>query len=196
MNPDGESSGSPAAEQARDSNSSEPGPQPGPQPGSTGDGGSRVTIDVATPEVGGEEVAWIRDRLELVVSLVETEIDRRIVRCSVRVVGDLEMSEAHQRFSDVEGTTDVLTFVTENESGIEIDLLACADEAARRCAEFDHDLRRELLLYGVHGLLHAIGHDDHEPGAHALMHAEEDRLLTKIGVGPIFRTPSSEGDSR
>ena len=155
-----------------------------------------MTIDVATPEVGGEEVTWIRDRLELVVSLVETEIDRRIVRCSVRVVGDLEMSEAHQRFSDVEGTTDVLTFVTENESGIEIDLLACADEAARRCAEFDHDLRRELLLYGVHGLLHAIGHDDHEPGAHALMHAEEDRLLTKIGVGPIFRTPSSEGDSR
>ena len=128
MNPDGESSGSPAAEQARDSNSSEP----GPQPGSTGDGGSRVTIDVATPEVGGEEVTWIRDRLELVVSLVETEIDRRIVRCSVRVVGDLEMSEAHQRFSDVEGTTDVLTFVTENESGIEIDLLACADEAASR----------------------------------------------------------------
>jgi ssRNA-specific RNase YbeY (16S rRNA maturation enzyme) len=53
-----------------------------------------------------------------------------------------------------------------------------------------------LLLYGVHGLLHAIGHDDHEPGAHALMHAEEDRLLTKIGVGPIFRSPLSEGDSR
>ncbi|MFB0987245.1 MAG: rRNA maturation RNase YbeY [Phycisphaerales bacterium] len=195
MNPDGESSGSPAAEQARDSNSSEPGPQPGPQSGSTGDGGSHVTIDVATPEVGGEEATWIRDRLELVVSLVETEIDRRIVRCAVRVVGDLEMSEAHQRFSDVKGTTDVLTFVTENESGIEIDLLACADEAARRCAEFDHDLRRELLLYGVHGLLHAIGHDDHELGAHTLMHAEEDRLLTKIGVGPIFRSPLSEGDS-
>ena len=192
MNPDGESSGSPAAEQARDSNSSEP----GPQPGSTGDGGSRVTIDVATPEIGGEAVAWIRDRLELVVSLVETEIDRRIVRCSVRVVGDLEMSAAHQRFSDVEGTTDVLTFVTETEAGIEIDLLACSDEAGRRCSELGHDLARELLLYGVHGLMHAIGHDDHEPEAHTLMHAEEDRLLTRIGVGAIFRSPSSQGDSQ
>jgi probable rRNA maturation factor len=192
MNPDGESSGSPAAEQARDSNSSEP----GPQPGSTGDGGSRVTIDVATPEVSGEAVAWIRDRLELVVSLVETEIDRRIVRCSVRVVGDLEMSAAHQRFSDVEGTTDVLTFVTETEAGIEIDLLACSDEAGRRCSELGHDLARELLLYGVHGLMHAIGHDDHEPEAHTLMHAEEDRLLTRIGVGAIFRSPSSQGDSQ
>jgi probable rRNA maturation factor len=192
MNPDGESSGSPAAEKARDSNSSEP----GPQPGSTGDGGSRVTIDVATPEVSGEAVAWIRDRLELVVSLVETEIDRRIVRCSVRVVGDLEMSAAHQRFSDVEGTTDVLTFVTETEAGIEIDLLACSDEAGRRCSELGHDLARELLLYGVHGLMHAIGHDDHEPEAHTLMHAEEDRLLTRIGVGAIFRSPSSQGDSQ
>ncbi|MDA0295134.1 MAG: rRNA maturation RNase YbeY [Planctomycetota bacterium] len=194
MNADGDSSGSSAAEKARDSKSSETGPQPGTSGNSECAAG--VTIDIATPGVGFDDAAWIRDRLELVVSLVETEIDRRIIRCSVRIVGDPEMSDAHRRFSDVEGTTDVLTFATESEAGIEIDLLACVDEAARRCAEFDHDLRRELLLYGVHGLMHAIGHDDHEPEAHALMHAEEDRLLTKIGVGPIFRSHSNEGESR
>jgi ssRNA-specific RNase YbeY (16S rRNA maturation enzyme) len=44
--------------------------------------------------------------------------------------------------------------------------------------------------------MHAIGHDDHEPEAHTLMHAEEDRLLTRIGVGAIFRSPSSQGDSQ
>ena len=104
------------------------------------------------------------------------------------------LPSCNERFSGVEGTTDVLTFVSESEAGIEIDLLACVDEASRRCSEFDHDLRRELLLYSVHGLLHAIGHDDHEPEAHALMHAEEDRLLTKIGVGPVFRSqPGEEG---
>ncbi|MDG2020948.1 MAG: rRNA maturation RNase YbeY [Phycisphaerales bacterium] len=193
MNAEGESSGNSAAEQACDSGSSEPGPQPGSPGGGESVGG--VTIDVATPVVANQDADWIRDRLESVVSLVETEIDRRIVRCSVRLVADPEMSEAHRRFSGVEGTTDVLTFVSESEAGIEIDLLACVDEASRRCSEFDHDLRRELLLYGVHGLLHAIGHDDHEPDAHALMHAEEDRLLTKIGVGPVFRSRPGEEKS-
>jgi probable rRNA maturation factor len=194
MNADGDSSGNPATEQACDASSSEPGPQPGTSDGCASTSG--VTIDIATPGVGVEEAAWIRDRLESVVGLVEAEIDRRIVRCSVRIVGDPEMKVAHQRFSGVEGTTDVLTFVTETEAGIEIDLLACSDEAGRRCSELAHDLSRELLLYGVHGLMHAIGHDDHEPEAHTLMHAEEDRLLTKIGVGAIFRSPSSEGDSQ
>ncbi len=193
MNAEGDSSGnSAAAEQGCDASSSEPGPQPGSPGGGEPEPG--VTIDVAAPGVEGHDADWIRDRLESVVSLVETEIDRRIVRCSVRLVADPVMSEAHQRFSGVEGTTDVLTFVSESEAGIEIDLLACVDEASRRCSEFDHDLRRELLLYSVHGLLHAIGHDDHEPEAHALMHAEEDRLLTKIGVGPVFRSqPGEEG---
>ena len=193
MNAEGDSSGnSAAAEQGCDASSSEPGPQPGSPGGGEPEPG--VTIDVAAPGVEGHDADWIRDRLESVVSLVETEIDRRIVRCSVRLVADPVMSEAHQRFSGVEGTTDVLTFVSESEAGIEIDLLACVAEASRRCSEFDHDLRRELLLYSVHGLLHAIGHDDHEPEAHALMHAEEDRLLTKIGVGPVFRSqPGEEG---
>ena len=193
MNAEGDSSGnSAAAEQGCDASSSEPGPQPGSPGGGEPEPG--VTIDVAAPGVEGHDADWIRDRLESVVSLVETEIDRRIVRCSARLVADPVMSEAHQRFSGVEGTTDVLTFVSESEAGIEIDLLACVDEASRRCSEFDHDLRRELLLYSVHGLLHAIGHDDHEPEAHALMHAEEDRLLTKIGVGPVFRSqPGEEG---
>ena len=218
MNAEGDSSGnSAAAEQGCDASSSEPGPQPGSPGGGEPEPG--VTIDVAAPGVEGHDADWIRDRLESVVSLVETEIDRRIVRCSVRLVADPVMSEAHQRFSGVEGTTDVLTFVSESEAGIEIDLLACVDEASRRCSEFDHDLRRELLLPGltqpnlrvrqcrlpaaiVHwyelgqyaGTQPPPKHADHEPEAHALMHAEEDRLLTKIGVGPVFRSqPGEEG---
>ena len=43
-----------------------------------------------------------------------------------------------------------------------------------------------MLLYAVHGLLHCAGFDDHETAAFDRMHAEEDRILRAIGVGPIF----------
>ena len=63
----------------------------------------------------------------------------------------------------------------------------CLDEAARRAIEFGHGVERELLLYAVHGVLHCLGHDDHEEEQRARMHREEDRLLAAVGVGAVYR---------
>ncbi|MBU3729002.1 MAG: rRNA maturation RNase YbeY [Phycisphaerales bacterium] len=117
------------------------------------------------------------------------------------------MGRLHERHSGIAGTTDVLTFVGGLAlprdgaaaagdgagagdrgcvEGIEIDAAICADEAARRCGDFGHGVREELLLYAVHALLHAVGFDDATADQHALMHAEEDRLLQRLGHGALF----------
>ena len=104
------------------------------------------------------------------------------------IVGDAEMIRLHRVHSGQPATTDVLTFPAHaGGEPIEVDIVACADEAARRAAEFGHAVDRELLLYAIHGLLHCCGHDDHEPEAHERMHAEEDRILRALGVGATFR---------
>lgn len=108
-------------------------------------------------------------------------------RISIRVVQDEEMSRLHAKYSNVSTTTDVLTFVDgELESGIEVDLALCVDEAERRSAEFGHSVENELALYAVHGLLHAIGFNDQDEEDARQMHAEEDRILTAIGLGAVF----------
>ena len=48
--------------------------------------------------------------------------------------------------------------------------------------------QRELALYVVHGCLHLCGHDDRRPTDFSKMHALEDRILTNIGIGPVFDT--------
>jgi probable rRNA maturation factor len=110
----------------------------------------------------------------------------------VRVVDDAVMSAAHEGFMGVSGTTDVLTFdLTEPGSGVlDVDILACRDEAARQAAERGHSVERELLLYIIHGVLHCLGHDDHDEAAAARMHAEEDRVLRAIGVGATYASGS------
>lgn len=110
----------------------------------------------------------------------------------VRIVQDAEMAEAHVRYSGIEGTTDVLTFdLSEGASArggaLDVDILVCADEARRQALEHGHGPVREMLLYVLHGVLHCLGHDDHSDDGFEKMHAEEDRILTAIGVGATFR---------
>jgi probable rRNA maturation factor len=107
---------------------------------------------------------------------------------SAKVVGDSAMAEAHERFSGVGGTTDVLTFdlrASEREA-LCVDVLVCLDQAERAARARGLAVRSELLLYLVHAMLHCLGHDDHDEAASAAMHAAEDRLLTGLGVGPVY----------
>ena len=109
----------------------------------------------------------------------------------VKVIGDEEMSAAHVRYSGVEGTTDVLTFDLADGGAakgepLDVDIFVCVDEARRRATELGHDMERELLLYVVHGVLHCLGHDDHDEAGYARMHALEDGVLRAIGVGAVF----------
>jgi probable rRNA maturation factor len=115
----------------------------------------------------------------------------------VRVVGDAAMAAAHQRYAGVAGTTDVLTFdLAGDPSKLDVDILVCMDEAARQAARRGHETRTELLLYIVHGILHCLGHDDHDEAAAARMHAEEDRLLSAVGVGAVYaRSEAGAGPS-
>ncbi|NCF39372.1 MAG: rRNA maturation RNase YbeY, partial [Planctomycetia bacterium] len=162
MHADGDTDGGSAPEPAAEPDPPEPG-----SPGGIPANSSAAIVEVRCSASGGETVdlAWIRDRAGAVIHRVSAEQDKRIERCTVLIVDDAEMSVAHERFSRVSGPTDVLTFVSETGDGLEIDLLACLDEASRRVASFQHDVMHELLLYVVHGVLHAVGHDDHDPEA-------------------------------
>ncbi len=124
-----------------------------------------------------------------VVPLLRTpgRVAAPVARASFRIVDDAEMSTLHERHSKIAGTTDVLTFPWASPpEPIEVDVAICHDEAKRRAAELGHSVDREVILYAVHGLLHAAGFTDDAADAHAAMHAEEDRLLEAIGVGATF----------
>lgn len=115
----------------------------------------------------------------------------------VRVVDDAEMADAHLRYADTPGTTDVLTFdlseVSEDGGAVHLDtdIMVCFDEGQRRAAERGHETRRELLLYIIHGVLHCLGHDDHDDESYECMHRAEDEILTALGVGATFRPAGS-----
>jgi len=139
------------------------------------------------------DIAWIRRHAESAVLALGCTGEAR-----VRFVGDDEMSSAHERHTGVAGTTDVLTFDLRDEAAqsdspidLDVDIMVCVDEAQRRSDELGHGARRELLLYFVHGVLHCLGYDDHDDDSYERMHAAEDELLKRIGVGRTFQPSES-----
>jgi probable rRNA maturation factor len=138
------------------------------------------------------DVTWLADALRRVVLRATPVGADRWGEIVVRVVDDPEMTRLHARHRGDATTTDVLTFPDASDGRMSVDLAVCRDEAARQAATRGHRIEEELLLYAVHGLLHCAGYDDHDPDAAAAMHAQEDRLLGEIGVGPVY---GRRGDS-
>jgi probable rRNA maturation factor len=148
---------------------------------STNRGGADVEIVAADERV--LDLRWLRERL---LAAVE-HVPRPVGSVVVAVVGDERMTALNQRHRGVPAPTDVLAFEHSGAGeAIEADIVVCADEAARRAAQLGHRAEQELLLYALHGVLHCAGFDDRDETAAAAMHAEEDRILGAIGVGPTF----------
>jgi len=136
------------------------------------------------PPVAAGDVAWLRR----MIGAAGERLGIRGGRLSIVLVGDEVMADLHERFSGDPSTTDVLTFDlrAEGERRIEGEVYVGVEEGRRRAAELGHEARLEWLLYAVHGLLHLMGYDDHEPADWARMHDAEDRLLEALGVGAVF----------
>lgn len=90
----------------------------------------------------------------------------------VSLVDDVTIADLHARFMNVDGPTDVITF----HHG---EIIISVDTAARQAAEHDNSLDRELLLYGIHGLLHLAGYEDKEDCSRRRMDLLQEQILER-----------------
>ena len=82
----------------------------------------------------------------------------------IRIVNEIEMEELHQKWMNLSGATDVMSFPMDeikpdsasNGPGIIGDIVLCPEFAARNGKQ-STDLEIELLT--VHGVLHLLGFD-------------------------------------
>lgn len=127
------------------------------------------------------------------------EIDRGHFRSVVRAVldgegvKDAEISLAfvdnatihrlNKRFLDHDEPTDVLSFpLSEPRSRkLQGELVIGAEVALAQATERGHDVKAELTLYVIHGLLHLCGHDDHDEGSATKMRQRERHYLAQLG---------------
>ena len=117
-------------------------------------------------------------------------LGRTVSRIGIQVVDDDAMIALHTQWHDLDTTTDVLTFESDSEGPIDVDIAVCLDEAQRQADTRGNTMQDELLLYVLHGLLHCCGHDDHSDEDQQRMFKAQDDLLHAIGHTSISEDAS------
>ena len=106
---------------------------------------------------------------------------------SILLVDEATMSSYHERFMDLPGPTDVLSFPMDElrapeedeqaPQGLLGDIVLCPAVTERQAAENGRRPDEEAEYLMVHGLLHLLGHDHAEPEEKAVMFGLNDKII-------------------
>lgn len=106
---------------------------------------------------------------------------------SIVLVDEDTMAGYHERFMDLPGPTDVMSFPMdelrspdEDEEpplGMLGDIVLCPQVTERQAADNGREPGAEAEYLLIHGLLHLLGHDHAEPEEKAVMFGLNDRLI-------------------
>jgi len=122
-------------------------------------------------------MAWVeQDAQALMATAKLQDCELSLVLCSDEFIAPL-----NGQWRDKPVSTDVLSF-PQDDPVVLGDLVISADTADRQAQERGHDLRDELRILMVHGLLHLLGYD-HETSQEDLLEMveAEGRLMVKLG---------------
>ncbi|HNV11650.1 MAG TPA: rRNA maturation RNase YbeY [Propionibacteriaceae bacterium] len=106
---------------------------------------------------------------------------------SILLVDEETMASYHEKFMDLPGPTDVMSFPmdelrapegdAEPPLGLLGDIVLCPSITAAQAAENGRTPEDEADYLLIHGLLHLLGHDHAEPEEKALMFGLNDRII-------------------
>jgi probable rRNA maturation factor len=91
---------------------------------------------------------------------------------------DDEIAALHQRYMDIAGPTDVLSFP--GDAPYLGDIAVSYETAAAQARDVGHAVQREIAYLTLHGLLHLIGYDDLIPEDRQRMIARQDELIARV----------------
>ncbi len=115
-------------------------------------------------------------------------------------VSEEEIADLNQRFRNVSGVTDVLSFPSldgirgkvihkkdvpfdvENGAVFIGSIAVCVKRAEEQAKDYGHSLEREITFLVCHGLLHLFGYDHMTDEDGAEMRALEDKIMAEINV--------------
>jgi probable rRNA maturation factor len=104
---------------------------------------------------------------------------------SLAVVDDTTMRNVNRDYHAVDAPTDVLAFPLSEarggDAGFDAEVIVSLDTARREAKARGVEPSSELMLYVVHGTLHLLGHDDHDPKAASRMHRATLAILSRLG---------------
>lgn len=104
-------------------------------------------------------------------------------RLEILITDNERIHQMNRQFLEHDYATDVISFEMSRKRGnLEGCIAVSAEMAMQRCEEFQTSPSEELTLYIIHGTLHLVGYDDHDPEDEEEMREMESRYLKIFGL--------------
>lgn len=130
---------------------------------------------------GEKDASWSDEGTSEILRKVASDAGYLQGEISVAIVDDQTMHQLNARHLQHDYTTDSLSFLLGDGERLEGELVACWDVARRVAEQGGWNVHWELLLYLIHGMLHLVGHDDHDPIGLEKMKRAEYHYLKMAG---------------
>lgn len=106
---------------------------------------------------------------------------------SICYVADDAIRALNAQYLDRDEATDVLAFPLEDDADpgepLLGEIVVSVETAVREADARGLAVASEIALYTLHGLLHLLGYDDHEPDETARMREAERKAMAEAGLG-------------
>jgi probable rRNA maturation factor len=110
---------------------------------------------------------------------------------TIALVSPEEIRELNCTYRQVDEETDVLSFgMDDDQEPTSLpdalpylgDIAISFPRAEAQALEYGHSIKRECAYLTVHGVLHLLGHDHHDPDDQRQMRAAEEAVLALLGL--------------
>jgi len=106
----------------------------------------------------------------------------------VAFVSDRKIRSLNKKYLNHDYATDVLSFDLRSSFSVPFprgrgrrfligEIVVSTDTAVKNAAIYGTSVKREIILYLIHGILHLLGYDDHTPQEIQTMRRKEAQLL-------------------
>jgi probable rRNA maturation factor len=108
---------------------------------------------------------------------------------SITLMDDLEIKGYNQKYRNLNGSTDVISFALEEADNIQIegiarnigDILISVDHIKKQSELLEHSFNREMVFLVMHGMLHLSGFDHIEPDDEKVMINKQHEIIDYLG---------------
>ena len=140
-------------------------------------------------------IGWLRSIAEQVITALGMGDN---VELGLVIATEGRVRQLNRDYLGRDEPTDVLAFAAREEAGGDSppfvlppdgvlhlgELIISYPQAVIQAAEYQHSVKREILILIVHGVLHLLGYKDETPEQEFAMRAREARILSHIEEGP------------
>lgn len=125
-----------------------------------------------------ETIKEVKQVLNKVFKTVDDPSSMEIILVTQDMIHQMNL-----KFRDINGPTDVLSFVNDDQDIKSLgDIFISLEQARKQAFDYDHSFEREVGFLAVHGYLHLKGYDHHSDIEEEEMIKAQEEILNKADL--------------